>query len=143
MKVVENTTFHTLYSIYIYIYSSVFQHFHIKSANYTKKQTIPRENDGNTCIFSMKRSETKHFAAFTRIFHAFLSVFAEITLFGNDNGEFTRDFVAEQTTHTLHRCKNKSASRNIPPATRLCFEACRVAVFFDFSKKFWYNLYRK
>ena len=30
-----------------------------------------------------------------------------------------------------------------PPATRLCFEACRVAVFFDFSKKFWYNLYRK
>ena len=115
MKVVENTTFHTLYSIYIYIYSSVFQHFHIKSANYTKKQTIPRENDGNTCIFSMKRSETKHFAAFTRIFHAFLSVFAEITLFGNDNGEFTRDFVAEQATHTRHRCKNKSASRNIPP----------------------------
>jgi hypothetical protein len=50
----------------------------------------------------MKRSETKHFAAFTRIFHAFLSVFAEITLFGNDNGEFTRDFVAEQTTHTRH-----------------------------------------
>ena len=34
----ENTTFLTLYSIYIYIYiySSVFQHFHIKSANYTK-----------------------------------------------------------------------------------------------------------
>ena len=63
----------------------------------------------------MKRSETKHFAAFTRIFHAFLSVFAEITLFGNDNGEFTRDFVAEQATHTRHRCKNKAASRNIPP----------------------------
>ena len=141
MKVVENTTFHTLYSIYIY--SSVFQLFLIKSANYTKKQTIPRENDENTCVFSLKQRKTNHFTVFTRIFRAFCSVFAEITLFGNDNGEFTHDFVAEQTTHTRHRCENKSASRNIPPATRLCFEACRVAVFFDFLKNFWYNLYRK
>lgn len=143
MKVVENTTFHTLYSIYIYIYSSVFQHFHAKSAKYTEKQSIPRENDGNHCVFSLKQLKTNHPAAFTRIFCAFPPVFAEITLFGNDNGEFAHDFVAEQTTHTRHRCKNKSASRNTPPATRLCFEACRVAAFFDFSKNFWYNLYRK
>ena len=132
-----------VFYIYIYIYSSVFQQFHIKSAKYTKKCVVPRENDGNHCIFSRKRRKADRFTALSRIFHAFRSVFAEISLCGNDNGEFAHDFVAEQTTHTRHRCKNKSASRNIPPATRLCFEARRVAVFFDFSKKFWYNLYRK
>ena len=101
MKVVENTTFHTLY--YIYIYSSVFQHFHAKSAKYTKKQAVPRENDGNTCIFSMKQNETSRFTVFTWIFQSFRSVFAEISLFGNDNGVFTHDFVTEQTTHKLDR----------------------------------------
>ena len=100
MKVVENTTFHTLYSlsIYIYIYSSVFQYFRVKSAKYTKKQTIQRENDENHCVFSLKRLKTSHFKAFTRIFRAFRSVFAKISLCGNDNGEFTHDFVAEQPT---------------------------------------------
>ena len=100
---------------YIYIYSSVFQLFLAKSAKYTKKRVIPRENDGNHCVFLQKRTKTNHFPAFSRIFRAFHSVFAEISLCGNDNGEFTHDFVAEQTTHTRHRCKNKSASRNIPP----------------------------
>ena len=128
---------------YIFIYSSVFQLFLVKSAKYTKKCIIPRENDGNHCVFLRKRMKSNHFTAFSRKFHAFHSVFAEISLCGNDNGEFTHDFVAEQPTHTRHRCKNKSASRNIPPATRLCFMACRVAVFFDFSKNFWYNLYIK
>ena len=95
MKVVENTTFHTLYYIYIYIYSSVFQHFHAKSEKYTEKQSIPRENDENHCVFSLKRLKTNRFVAFMRIFRAFRPVFAEITLFGNDNGEITYDFVAE------------------------------------------------
>ena len=132
-----------IFSLYIYIYSSVFQLFHAKSANYTEKQSIPRENDGNHCVFSLKQLKTNHSAAFTRIFCAFRPVFAEITLFGNDNGEFAHDFVAEQTTHTRHRCKNKSASRNIPPATRLCIGACRLADYFDFSKNFLYNIYTR
>ena len=131
MKVVENTTFHTLYSLSIY--SSVFQLFLAKSAKYIKKRVIPRENNGNHCAFSRKQRKTNRFTALSRIFHAFRSVFAEISLCGNDNGEFQHDFVAEQTTHTRHRCKNKSASRNIPPATRICFEACRMADNFDFS----------
>ena len=113
MKVVENTSFHTLYSIYIYINSSVIQLFLVKSAKYTKKQTITRENDGDHCAFSRKRAKTNHFAAFSQIFRAFHSVFAKIALCGNDNGEFTHDSVAELTTHTRHRCKNKSTSRNI------------------------------
>ena len=57
MKVVENTTFHTLYSIYIYIYSSVFQLFHAKSAKYTNKRVIQRENGGNHCVF--RKNEQK------------------------------------------------------------------------------------
>ena len=112
----RNYTFsYIVFYIYIYIYSSVFQHFYIKSAKYTKKRVISSENDRNHCVFSRKRTKTNHFSAFSRIFHAFRSVFAEISLCGNDNGEFTHDFVAEQTTHTRHRCKNKSASPNIPP----------------------------
>lgn len=91
----------------------------------------------------MKRSETTHSTAFTRIFHAFRLVFAEIGLCGNDDGKLQVHFVVEQTTHNNYGGAKKTVSRNIPPATRLCFMACRMAVFFDFLKNFWYNLYRK
>lgn len=132
-----------VFYIYIYIYSSVFQLFLAKSAKYTKKRVVSSENGGNHCVFWRKRMKTNRSAMFSQKFRAFRSVFAEISLCGNDNGEFIHDFVAEQTTHPRHRCKNKSASRNIPPATRLCFMACRMAVFFDFLKNFWYNYYTK
>ena len=117
MKVVSKLQLflHCILYIYIYIYSCVFQHFHAKSAKYTKKQAIPRENSGNHCEFLRKRTKTSRSDALSRIFRAFRSIFVEISLCGNDNGEFTHDFVSEQTTHTRHRCKNKSASRNIPP----------------------------
>lgn len=76
----------------------------------------------------MKQSETTHFTVFMRIFHAFCLVFAEIGLCGNDNGKFQVLFMAEQTTFNDYGGAKKSASRNTPPATRLCFEAYRVAV---------------
>jgi len=132
-----------VFYIYIYIFASIFQHIHAKSADYTEKQSIPRGNKRNPCVFSMKQNETTHFAAFTRIFHVFCLVFAEIGLCGNDDGKFQVHFVAEQPTHTRHRYEKKSASRNTPPATRLCLGACRVADFFDFFKNFWYNYYTK
>ena len=67
----------------------------MKSAKYTEKQSIPRENNEIHCVYLRKQTKTTHYASFARIFCAFRSVFAEITLFGNDNGEFQHDFVAE------------------------------------------------
>ena len=52
-----------------------------------------------------------------RIFCVFRSVFAELTLFGNDNGEFQVHFVAEQTTQKRNGVCKTFFSRNIP-ATR-------------------------
>lgn len=143
MKVAGCTTFHTLYSnIYIYIFKC-FLTFSCKISKIHKEMRHSERKLRKPLCISVKTNKTNHSTVFARIFHAFCSVFVEIYLFGNDNGEYSHHFLAEQTTHTRHRCKNKSASRNIPPATRLCFMACRMAVFFDFSKKFWYNLYRK
>ena len=142
MKVVENTTFHTLYSIYIYIFKS-FPTFSQKIVEiYKETDHSKRKRRKSLCILA----ETAKNKPFCGIYTDILCVSSCICgnhLVGNDNGEFAHDFVAEQTTHTRHRCKNKSASHNIPPATRICFEACRVADFFDFTKNFWYNLYRK
>ena len=84
---------------------------------YTEKQSVPRENDGNRCVFSLKRLKTSNFTAFMRIFCAFRSVFAELTLFGNDNGEFQVHFVVEQTTQKRDGVCKTFFSRNIP-ATR-------------------------
>jgi len=61
------------------------------------------------CVYSHR------FAAFMQKFRVFHSVFAEISLHGNDNGEFQVHFVAEQTTQNGYRGAKKSASRNIPP----------------------------
>lgn len=87
----------------MYIYIQAFSNIFHKIGRIYKKQSIPRENDENHCVFSLKRMKTNHFVAFAQIFRAFRPVFAEITLFGNDNGEFIYDFVAEQTTHKLDR----------------------------------------
>ena len=47
MKVVENTTFHTLYSIYIYIYIQVFSNFFLQN-----QQNIQRN-----ALFQVKTTE--------------------------------------------------------------------------------------
>ena len=145
-KMYESCRKHNFSYIVFYIYIYIFKCFLTFSCKISKIHKEMRHSERKLrkplCI-SVKTNKTNHSTVFARIFHAFCSVFVEIYLFGNDNGEYSHHFLAEQTTHTRHRCKNKSASRNIPPATRLCFMACRMAVFFDFSKKFWYNLYRK
>lgn len=120
---------------YLSIYSSVFQHFHAKSANYTEKQPVLRENGRNHCVFSLKRLKTNHLAAFTRIFCMFHSVFAEISLRGNDNGRISQHLVAGLSTHNRHQREKQFVSRNTPRHP-LFHRVFIKHPFFDSNKKF-------
>ena len=145
-----------VFYIYIYIYIQVFSNlfsnfllFHQKKQEILQKMMCFavyfykshricggfREICVFSCVSIVKRTVFVCIPAKLHHFIAFYSVFTEITLFGNDNGEFMRHLVAGLSTHNRHQREKKFVSRNTPrhPFFHRVFI---MPPFFDSNKKF-------
>ena len=132
--------FRTSYSIYIYIYSSYFRIFLENSAILPKEAGIMTENKVFTCVFLQNASNTRRISGNscvlmyvcceTRYFRLFLQKSpCSATITGN------LCVISRRNRPRIPATDAKTSPLPViyPPATRLCFWACRMADNFDFS----------